>query len=173
MTLPTGVQARAEAHYGHPDRALDYLQRLTRSFGYALPGGMYEVSPDFGMMVQAWNIYALAQPIVKHFFGVHPHAAQQEILLQPMLPTAWDDCALENLVIGTNRLSVAYTRKEGVETYQISQTEASWVVALELPYREGLRVRIQGDEQDIKPEKGGKTCTLLLKGTNNEVILFE
>ena len=29
MTLPTGVQAVAENNYGRPDRALDYIQRMT------------------------------------------------------------------------------------------------------------------------------------------------
>ncbi|GAB2619325.1 alpha-L-rhamnosidase-related protein [Belliella aquatica] len=50
MTLPTGVQAIAENNYGRPDKALDYLKRMTRSFGFALPGSIYEVSPDYGMM---------------------------------------------------------------------------------------------------------------------------
>ncbi|WP_373513646.1 glycogen debranching protein, partial [Persicitalea sp.] len=59
MTLPTGVQAIAENNYGRPDQALDYLKRISRSFGYALPGSIYEVSPDYGMMTQAWNLYAL------------------------------------------------------------------------------------------------------------------
>ncbi len=45
MTLPTGVQAIAENNYANPDAALDYLQRMTRTFGFALPGSIYEVSP--------------------------------------------------------------------------------------------------------------------------------
>ena len=48
MTLPTGVQARAENNYGRPNEALDYLERITRSFSYALPGSMYEVSLILG-----------------------------------------------------------------------------------------------------------------------------
>ena len=70
MTLPTGVQAVAENNYGRPDKALDYLKRMTRTFGYALPGSIYEVSPDFGMMTQAWNLYSYAIPIVGQFFGI-------------------------------------------------------------------------------------------------------
>ncbi|HMQ91390.1 MAG TPA: hypothetical protein PKB07_27505, partial [Flavilitoribacter sp.] len=72
MTLPTGVQAVAENNYGRPDQALDYLRRMTRSFGFALPGSIYEVSPDFGMMTQAWTIYSFAVPIVQQFFGIRP-----------------------------------------------------------------------------------------------------
>jgi hypothetical protein len=40
MTLPTGVQAIGENNYGNPDGALDYLKRMTRSFGFALPGSI-------------------------------------------------------------------------------------------------------------------------------------
>ena len=60
MTLPTGVAAVAENNYGRPDKALDYLHRMSRSWGYAHPGSMYEGSPDCGMMCQAWNIYSFA-----------------------------------------------------------------------------------------------------------------
>ncbi len=49
MTLSTGVQAIGENNYGNPDRALDYPKRMTRRFGFALPGSIYEVSPDYGM----------------------------------------------------------------------------------------------------------------------------
>ena len=45
MTLPTGVAALAENNYGRPDKALDYLHRMSRSWGYAHPGSMYEVVP--------------------------------------------------------------------------------------------------------------------------------
>ncbi len=79
MTLPTGVQAISEARYGHPDASLDYLKKLANGFGYALPGSMYEVSPDYGMIVQAWNIYAVATPIVTHYFGVKPEAYNQTV----------------------------------------------------------------------------------------------
>ncbi|MEM6262574.1 MAG: glycogen debranching protein [Bacteroidota bacterium] len=53
MTLPTGVQAIGELNYGRTEEAYQYMKKLHNSFGYALPGSMYEVSPDFGMAVQA------------------------------------------------------------------------------------------------------------------------
>lgn len=49
MTLPTGVQAVAENNYGRPDEAYSLLKRMMKSFSFALPGSIYEVSPDFGM----------------------------------------------------------------------------------------------------------------------------
>ena len=79
MTLPTGVQAISENNYGRPDQAMNYLNRMTRTFSYALPGSMYEVSPDYGMVVQALNIYSFAVPIVHQFFGIRPMASKKEI----------------------------------------------------------------------------------------------
>jgi hypothetical protein len=70
MTMPTGVQAVAAANYGKPEDALRYITMLRRSFSYALPGSMYEVSPDFGMVVQAWNSYGVDMPIINHFLAL-------------------------------------------------------------------------------------------------------
>lgn len=134
MTLPTGVQAVAENNYGRPDRALDYLQRMTRTFGYALPGSMYEVSPDFGMMTQAWNLYSFAVPIVQQFFGVQPRAAEKTIRLQPQLPTDWDAADLENVWIGENRIDVIYKRKKnGNTTLEVRQASADWMLEIAFP----------------------------------------
>jgi hypothetical protein len=108
MTLPTGVMAVAENNYGRPDQALDYIRKLTRSFSYALPGSMYEVSPDFGMMTQAWNVFGFAVPMVEQFFGIQPRADLHEITIAPRMPLSWKEAHIENIEIGDNRISVHY-----------------------------------------------------------------
>ncbi|WP_422349313.1 glycogen debranching protein [Flagellimonas sp.] len=129
MTLPTGVQAIAENNYGRPDEALDYLERMTRTFSYALPGSIYEVSPDYGMMTQAWNIYSYAIPIVQQFFGIRPMANQKRVVIRPQMPTAWDEGAsLENVKIVNNTISIHYTD----DTIEIQQTNPEWEIQLEL-----------------------------------------
>ncbi|WP_242527932.1 glycogen debranching protein [Allomuricauda sp. CAU 1633] len=135
MTLPTGVQARAENNYGRPNEALNYLERMTRTFSYAFPGSMYEVSPDYGMITQAWNIYSFAYPIVHQFFGIQPNAAQKEVVISPLMPDAWDDCALQNVKIGdgANEISMFYTKKEGKTTIKIEQSNAEWKIKLKIP----------------------------------------
>ena len=100
MTLPTGVAAVAENNYGRPDKALDYLHRMSRSWGYAHPGSMYEVSPDFGMMCQAWNIYSFGYPIVRQFFGIYPMAEKKILEIDPHFPTSWTRPQLKGVVIG-------------------------------------------------------------------------
>jgi glycogen debranching enzyme len=126
MTLPTGMMAVAENQYGRPDQSLDYIQKLTRSFSYALPGSMYEVSPDFGMMTQAWNVFGFAVPIVEHFFGIKPRADLKEITIAPRMPSTWKVASIENVEIGDNRISVYY--KQG-QSPRVTQTK-NWKIIL-------------------------------------------
>ena len=88
MTLPTGVQVVSENNYGRADEAYALLKKMVKTFSYALPGSIYEVSPDFGMMAQAWNIYSFGEPLIKQLFGIKPHACDKEIYVTPLLPSA-------------------------------------------------------------------------------------
>ncbi|TXI70466.1 MAG: glycogen debranching protein [Cyclobacteriaceae bacterium] len=126
MTLPTGVQAVAAANYDRPNEALGYIKKLQQSFSYALPGSMYEVSPDFGMVVQAWNIYGVAVPVIHSFLGIEPHALEQQINISPQLPDAWNEAAIENVKIGTNTLSIKINRNAGYDEYHVQQTDPAW-----------------------------------------------
>ncbi|MFT7268056.1 MAG: glycogen debranching enzyme [Roseivirga sp.] len=131
MTLPTGVQTIAENNYGRPDQALAYMQRMTNSFSYALPGSMYEVSPDFGMITQAWNIYSYAIPIVTQFFGIKPMAHLKEITIAPQMPAAWPTGSIENVKVGDNEVSVFYKRiSDSEEELTITQTDESYKILL-------------------------------------------
>ncbi|MGY6741786.1 MAG: alpha-L-rhamnosidase-related protein [Cecembia sp.] len=123
MTLPTGVQAIAENNYGRPDRSLDYLKRMTRSFGFAFPGSIYEVSPDYGMMTQAWNLYAYAFPIVTQFFGIQPEAHLKLIKIRPQLPSDWNKAKLENIIVADNVLDLSWDKKSDRLVLEIRQKE--------------------------------------------------
>lgn len=136
MTLPTGVQAVAENNYGRPDQALDYLKRMSRSFSYALPGSIYEVSPDYGMMTQAWNIYAFAVPIVNQFFGIKPLAHNKTIIIEPQMPKEWDTASLENVKVGDNEISIWHTKSKETHQIKIQQTKTDWKIKLVLPQGE-------------------------------------
>ncbi len=130
MTLPTGVQAVAAANYGRPNEALGYIKKLQQSFSYALPGSMYEVSPDFGMVVQAWNIYGVAVPVIHSFLGIEPHALEQQINISPQLPDAWNEAAIEKVKIGTNTLSIKINRNAGYDEYHVQQTDPAWTLVI-------------------------------------------
>jgi glycogen debranching enzyme len=133
MTLPTGVQAVAENNYGRPDQALDYLQRMTRTFSYALPGSIYEVSPDYGMTTQAWNIYSYAVPIITQFFGIKPRAYEKTILIQPQMPSAWNKASLENVIIGPNNITMMYEKNANGLAIHLTQAQEEWKLIIALP----------------------------------------
>ena len=133
MTLPTGVQAVAENNYGRPDQALDYLKRMSRSFSYALPGSIYEVSPDYGMMTQAWNIYAFAVPIINQFFGIKPLAHKKTIVIEPQMPSEWVNASLEDVKVGDNMVSIWHTKSKESNQIKIQQAKTDWKIELILP----------------------------------------
>lgn len=132
MTLPTGVQIVAENNYGNPNQALNYLKRLTRSFSYALPGSTYEVSPDYGMMVQAWNCYGYAIPVVTQFFGIKPDAGNKTIYINPQMPDEWQKASLENIIIGDNEISVFTFQENGKQVWKITQSK-NWKIIFSVP----------------------------------------
>ena len=143
MTLPTGVQAIAENNYGRPNQALNYLQRMARTFSFALPGSMYEVSPDYGMITQAWNIYSFAIPIVQQFFGIQPRASRKKVVITPQMPDAWPTASLENVQMDDNAVSVYYETTDEVIRIRITQENPEWEMMLRLPeLKEGEKCQV-------------------------------
>ena len=166
MTLPTGVAAVAENNYGRPDKALDYLHRMSRSWSYAHPGSMYEVSPDFGMMCQAWNIYSFGYPIVRQFFGIEPVAEQRLIKVETNFPENWLRPQLKRIVIGEGanqvELDVSFTKGEAGNKHQlhIFQTGANpWTIAVPVDdhariYVDNSLIQAEKSESNLKKIRG-------------------
>ena len=166
MALPTGVQAIAAARYGRSDEALDYLQRLARSFSYAAPGSMYEVSPDYGMLVQAWNIYSVATPIVGYFLGIQPQAHLRQIVIRPRLPSAWTEAAINRLPVGDNELS--FSIEDNI--YKVNHLRADWEVILEVPAGSGYR--LNGVEAEPEWVVNGRAGFLLKEKENSLEVVW-
>ncbi|MEM9832830.1 MAG: hypothetical protein AAF944_19515 [Bacteroidota bacterium] len=166
MTLPTGVQAIAENNYGNPDAALDYLQRMTRTFGFALPGSIYEVSPDYGMITQAWNLYSYAVPIVQQFFGIRPRAYEQTIRIQPQMPSTWSEAQLENVTIDDNQLDVSYTQQEKGLQLKVNQSQG-WSLEVAFPAGKYTDWRLNGEMIEPQMENG----FAVVETNENEVSL--
>ena len=133
MTLPTAVQIIAENNYGRPNEAFDLLKKVDKTFGYALPGSIYEVSPDYGMMTQAWNVYAYGEPIVKQFFGIKPYAFKKQVVFSPLLPIALNRGSLENIIIGNNALSVFFEQTSNTVQFKLIQLSKDWTILFEQP----------------------------------------
>ncbi|NNF81399.1 MAG: glycogen debranching protein [Flavobacteriaceae bacterium] len=166
MTLPTGVQAVAENNYGRPDKALNYLERMTRTFNFALPGSIYEVSPDYGMMTQAWNIYSFAVPIVNQFFGIQPMASNKQVTVNPQMPSKWDHASLEQVKIADNELSVYYDSRSGKRSYTIEQTHSEWEMIVKLA--NGTYDVIEG-EAEMKIHEN----SVIFTGTGERLVISE
>ena len=164
MTLPTGVQAIAENNYGRPDKALSYLKKMTRSFSYAFPGSMYEVSPDYGMITQAWTIYSYAIPIIQQFFGIDPMASEKLVTIKPQMPGEWENASLENVKIAQNSLSIHYSKLNDKVSFKISQLQPEWKVRIILP--EG-NYQVSGE---ILAQEDKGSSSLLLTGNEAEII---
>jgi glycogen debranching enzyme len=167
MTLPTGVQAVAAARYGTPEDALRYITKLSNSFSYALPGSMYEVSPDFGMITQAWNVYAVAVPVVNYFFGVTPDAPHKSVILSPRMPASWKDASLNNVRVGNNTLNISVNQKNDHLEYALTQTQPNWAIVIEV--KKFNRVLVNG-----KTIEAGKIQNGMLKvtGGTNVISLY-
>jgi len=167
MTLPTSVQAIASARYGNPDEALHYINKLHQSFSYALPGSMYEVSPDFGMITQAWNIYGVAVPIVQYFFGLQPRANEKSVHISPRMPSQWKDAAIENVKVGTNYISLSISQKSDHKEYHVQQLLADWTMMIDVKNAKKVTV----DDKEIDP-KTIANHTIMLKGNKSLVKIY-
>jgi glycogen debranching enzyme len=153
MTLPTGVQAIGENNYGNPDAALDYLKRMTRSFGFALPGSIYEVSPDYGMFTQAWNMYSFAVPIITQFFGIQPDAGNRVIYIRPQMPTDWENASIQKVLIGDNEISMTYEKYGDQLSIEVTQTQKKWGISIEIPEAYS-KVKVLGKEVSSDTKDG-------------------
>ena len=167
MTIPTGVQAVAAANYGKPEDALRYITMLHRSFSYALPGSMYEVSPDFGMMVQAWNGYGVDVPIINHFFGIKPKAYEKSIYISPGMPLDWKDASIDNVRVGNNSFSLAISQKSDHKEYSIRQTLADWTIIVDV--KNSKRAIVNNKEIDLDNITGNR---LMLNGQEITVLIY-
>ncbi|WP_144606020.1 alpha-L-rhamnosidase-related protein [Algoriphagus algorifonticola] len=153
MTLPTGVSAIGENNYGNPDQALDYLKRMTRSFGFALPGSIYEVSPDYGMFTQAWNLYSYAIPIVSQFFGIKPDAGNKVIHIRPQMPSDWQEAKIERVKVGENEITVTYEKKGKNLIMEVNQSQKKWGLSIEIP-ESYQQVKVLGKEVSSDSQNG-------------------
>ncbi len=166
MTLPTSVLAVAAARYAGPDEAIRYIEKLHRSFSYALPGSMYEVSPDFGMMTQAWNIYGVAVPIIHYLFGIQPTAFKKSVTISPHLPVSWKNASIENVKVGSNSLSLEIDLNNEFKEYRIQQTLGDWTMRIDV--KTAKKILVNDKEINLKTN----TDWLNLQGKDLNIKIY-
>jgi glycogen debranching enzyme len=170
MTLGTGVQIIAENNYGRPDEAYKLLKKVSKTFSYALPGSMYEISPDYGMMTQAWNIYAFGEPIIEQFFGIKPLAFKKEIAISPLLPLALTSGKIENVMIGNNAITLSFSQQTNRNKFVINQKLNDWAIIFSQP--KGKYKKWMLNNKSIQPEFVGEVEQIKISGSINKLELI-
>jgi hypothetical protein len=150
MPAATASLAIIACRYGSADTALYYMYMLLNSFSFATPGTTYEVSPDYGMFVQAWNIRGINTPLIHYFFGIDPLAYKKEITLRPNFPAAWAEASIKDVIIGDDLLSVDYRKSGEMKDYTVKMTKPLWTVKLYVG--SGSKILLNG--KTAKPQNG-------------------
>jgi glycogen debranching enzyme len=167
MTIATGVQAVAEARYGRIDEALWYVDRIVQTFGRTLPGSISEMMPDYGCFAIAWTSYGIMVPLIQHVFGIQPDAVAKTVVLDPHVPTGWDDLRIEDLPIGTNTISFSRQKTgEGIE-YRVDAREDGWTFVLRPEALPGARYYVNGRPTSLT------SSGIRLTGRTNRVLVVQ
>jgi hypothetical protein len=132
---------------------------------------MYEVSPDYGMMTQAWNIYAFGESIVKQFFGIQPLAYKKEIAISPSLPKALTDGKIENVTIGTNEITLGFVQKTTEDQFAITQKSADWTIVFSQP--KGKYKKWMVNNSIVQPKLVGDSEQITISGKINNLQLLK
>ena len=145
MQGATSSLAIAECQYRGFESARKYIRQILNNFSFATPGTTYEVSPDYGMFVQAWNVSGYNSPLIHYVFGVDPMAYKKEINIKTDIPEDWEYAKLDNLLVGNNQLSIDYQKSGQQKSFVISCTENGWNLHFTIPVN-CKSIKINGKE---------------------------
>jgi glycogen debranching enzyme len=165
MTISTGAEAVAEAEYGRIDDAMWYLNKIVQTFNRVTPGSMSEMMPDKGCFTIAWTAYGIVVPLIEHVFGIQPDAANRTIVLEPHLPTGWEDISIQDLPVGTNLISFSRTKTEKGVSYDIEAKQPGWTFILRTRASPASRFFLNG-----KPTSASASG-IRMSGTENRVLI--
>ncbi|MGI6222214.1 MAG: hypothetical protein ACOYJG_01235 [Prevotella sp.] len=166
MTGATSALAIAQCMYNDADSSLQYIDKILNNFSFATPGTTYEVCPDYGMFVQAWNVTGLNIPIIQYFFGISPFASHKQVIIAPDMPSGWKKAEIKNLLIGSNKLSVAYENNSGNVKLEVKSFENGWRQIIRLPQNVS-QVYINGKLSEVTSHE------VLVEGINNVIVYQE
>jgi hypothetical protein len=86
--------------------------------------------PDYGCFAIAWTSYGVMVPLIRHVFGIQPDAVNRTVVLDPHLPTGWEDVRIDDLPVGGNRLTFSRQKTgEGIE-YRVDAAQDGWTFIL-------------------------------------------
>ncbi len=144
MTISTGVQAVSEANYGRTDEALWYVDRIVQTFNRTTPGSISEMMPDYGCFVIAWTSYGIVLPLIGHVFGIQPDAVNRTVVFEPHVPAGWEDMSIEDLPVGTTKISFSRSRTRQGIAYDFGARDGGWTFLFKLKDLPGARYYLNG-----------------------------
>ena len=144
MTISTGVQAVSEANYGRTDQAMWYVDQIVRTFNRRSPGSISEMMPDYGCFTIAWTSYGIVVPLIQHVFGIQPDAMNRTVVLDPHVPSGWEDMRIDDLPVGTNVLSFSRARTAAGIEYRLQSRDDGWSFVLKGKDVPGASYRLNG-----------------------------
>jgi glycogen debranching enzyme len=167
MTISTGVQAVSEANYGRTDEAMWYVDKIVQTFNRVTPGSIAEMMPDYGCFTIAWTSYGIVVPLVQHVFGIRPDAVNKTVVLDPHVPTGWEDMSIDDLPVGATTISFSRARTgRGIE-YDVAAGETGWSFVLRGTALPGAKYYLNGRPVAF-PSSG-----LRMSGRKNHVLVVE
>jgi glycogen debranching enzyme len=167
MTISTGVQAVAEAKYGRMDESIWYVNKIVETFNRVLPGSMSEMMPDYGDFTQAWTAYGIVVPLVEHVFGIQPDAYNKTVVIEPKLPTGWDEVSIESLPVGANVISFSRAKNNNGIEYTLNGKEPDWNVILKLQDLPGAKYSLNGRTIIFNPSG------IKMTGKENKLLVIQ
>jgi glycogen debranching enzyme len=165
MTISTGVQAVAESKYGRTDESLWYMDKIVRTFNRTVPGSISEMMPDYGSFTIAWTAYGIVLPLVQHIFGIQPDAGRKTVVLEPHLPSGWEEMSIGDVAVGSNLISFSRSKTDRGIEYQIDSRESGWTFVLKGDAVRGGRYYLNGKPVSF-PSEG-----IRMTGRKNQVLV--
>jgi len=167
MTISTGVQAVSEGNYGRTQQALWYVDKILQTFNRVTPGSISEMMPDYGCFTIAWTSYGVVIPLVQHVFGIQPDALRQTVVFDPHVPAGWEDMSIEDLPVGTTRISFSRARTDKGVEYHFEAKDEGWQFVFKGKPLNRARYYLNG--KPVAFTSGG----IQMSGRKNDVLVVQ
>jgi len=100
--------------------------------------------PDYGGFTIAWTSYGIVIPLIEHIFGVQPDAVSKTVIIDPHLPTGWENVSIEDLPVGATTISFSRAKTgRGIE-YDVDARNDGWSIILKGAEVPGARYVLNG-----------------------------
>ena len=134
-SAPLGVLAAWHGRQAHVEQMIGCLSLMAKAGAPGMPGAMK--AEEAGVLLSARSAAGFIWPMTESLFGLTPDAQTKTIVFAPHTPIGWDGWKIENITVGSAKLSL--------ESERISPSQATYTVTVSEP---GWQVVVQGREAE-------------------------